>query len=112
MQKQVDDIQMSFKACQNELEANKAELDKTQAENQVLKREIDENLDQARDEITSVRKELKDSLGYAKAVEAEKKQTQQEMDQLKSQVVEVKQECTSTLSVKEKVFNQQSLELR
>ena len=64
------------------------------------------NQGQSRDEITSVRKELKDQIAYAQAVEAEKKQLLMQIDDYKSQVKEVKQECTSTLSVKERVFGQ------
>ena len=61
---------------------------------------------QSRDEMTNIRKELKDQIAYAQAVEAEKKQLLMQIDDFKSQVKEVKQECTSTLSVKERVFGQ------
>lgn len=45
-------------------------------------------------------------------MEAEKKQLQEQVSKMNSQLKEIKQECTSTLSVKERVFGQQTLELR
>ena len=55
---------------------------------------------------------MKDQIAYAKAVEAEKKALQREVDDAKQSSKDVKQECAESLELKERMFNQMSLELR
>lgn len=52
--------------------------------------EIEESRKQAKEEIASVRKDLKDQIAYAKAVEAEKKQLVSQIEELKSSSKEIK----------------------
>ena len=53
------------------------------AENVALAAEAEENHQVSRQEVTAARKELRDQIAYAKAVEADKKLVTTELDDLK-----------------------------
>ena len=48
---------------------------------------------------------------YGQAVEAEKTTLQKQVAQLETKLKDVKQECTQTLQVKERLLSQQNIEL-
>ena len=77
-----------------------------------MKVEFNESKERSREDITALRKDLREQLAYTQAIESEKKQHLTDLDALNARFAEVKEECSSTLGVKERVFNEQALQLR
>ena len=102
----------NLQKVQGQLKDNQNLYEETVAEHDSLKKEFEESKERTKEDLTALRKDLREQLAYTQAIESEKKQNLAEIEDLKGKVLEVKEECTSALGVKEKVFNEHTQELR
>ena len=64
----------------------------------------------SKDEIHNLRSDLKEQVLYVKAIETEKNNLNMKSQKLESQLKEVKKECAEAIAVKDKIFNESTLD--
>ena len=112
LKKTISKLEQTLETVQGQLRQSEILHEEAQAESESIRKELEDSKERTREDVTALRKDLREQLMYTQAIESEKKQHLTEIDALNSRLNEVKDECTSTLGVKERVFKEQTLQLR
>ena len=65
LKSQIQKLSSAFEACQRELAECRTKCEEEQATNQILRREIEERNERTREDMTAMRKDLREQIAYA-----------------------------------------------